>query len=67
MGASLSKVNGQQITLCVCSTLFVYMPDYDMPDCAVVVEIVSHILHTDAAQVTGISLTHPSVLCEIFT
>ncbi len=46
------------------------MPDYDRSGCAVVVESVLRILHTDERQATytyDSPLTHPYLSCEYFT
>src|SRR6266700_3310644 len=56
--------------LCGFSRPFAYMPDYDRSGCAVVVESVLRILHTDERQATytyDSPLTHPYLSCEYFT
>src|SRR5258708_23987429 len=56
--------------LCGFSRPFAYMPDYDRSGCAVVVETVLRILHTDERQATytyDSPLAHPYLSCEYFT
>src|SRR5260370_10721961 len=56
--------------LCSFSRPFAYMPDDDRSGCAVVVETVLRILHTDERQATSTydsPLAHPYLSCEYFT